>query len=85
MLMTHVAPLFQSPAGHLRAKAAWVAGTYADVKFAGGGFGAGPNFSALFRCIVAALGDSELPVSRAAGGRADAVFDRSCASWQVAW
>lgn len=40
-----------------------VAGTYADIKFAHGGFGAGQNFAALFRCVVAALNDSELPVS----------------------
>lgn len=39
-----------------------VAGTYADIKFADGGFGAGQHFSALFRCIVAALSDAELPV-----------------------
>ena len=43
-----------------------VAGTYADIKFAHGGFGAGQNFSALFRCVVAALNDSELPVSSCA-------------------
>ncbi len=61
MLMTHVAPLFGSPAGHLRAKAAWLSGVYADVKFADG-YGSGPHFSALFRAIVAALDDAELPV-----------------------
>jgi hypothetical protein len=44
-----------------------VAGTYADIKFAHGGFGAGQNFSALFRCVVAALNDSELPVRWSAG------------------
>ena len=40
-----------------------VAGTYADIKFAHGGFGSGQNFAALFRCVVAALNDTELPVS----------------------
>ncbi len=61
MLMTHVAPLFRSPHGHLRAKAAWVSGVYADIKFAGG-YGGGAHFQALFRAIVAALADTELPV-----------------------
>lgn len=40
-----------------------VAGTYADIKFAHGGFGAGQNFAALFRCVVAALNDTQLPVN----------------------
>lgn len=61
MLMTHVAPLFQSPHGHLRAKAAWVSGVYADIKFASG-YGGGAHYQALFRAIVAALADTELPV-----------------------
>ena len=31
-----VAPLFQSPAGHLRAKACWICGQFADIRFAEG-------------------------------------------------
>ncbi|KAF3492962.1 hypothetical protein DY000_02054632 [Brassica cretica] len=33
MLVQHVFPEFSSPAGHLRAKAAWVAGQYANINF----------------------------------------------------
>ena len=36
MLVAHVAPLFASPHGHLRAKAAWLSGVYADIQFAAG-------------------------------------------------
>ena len=32
MLLQHVVPLFDSPHGHLRAKACWLAGHYADVR-----------------------------------------------------
>ena len=50
-------PEFQSPLGHMRAKAAWVAGQYADITFNN------PiNFMTLLNCIVAGLRDSELPV-----------------------
>ncbi|PSC72993.1 importin beta-like SAD2 [Micractinium conductrix] len=61
MLLQHVVPLFDSPHGHLRAKACWLAGHYADIEF-GDGQGKGPTFSALLQRVVAAIGDPELPV-----------------------
>jgi hypothetical protein len=51
-----VLPEFQSPLGHMRSKAAWVAGQYADIGFQGG------NFQGLLQCIVRGLRDPELPV-----------------------
>ncbi|KAG6549125.1 hypothetical protein Mapa_009351 [Marchantia paleacea] len=57
MLVQHVYPEFGSPAGHLRAKAAWVAGQYADISF-----NDQRNFSAAMHRVVAALKDPELPV-----------------------
>lgn len=62
MLMTHVLPCFASPHGHLRAKAAWVAGCYSDIVFAGCGIGAGPHFMLLFERVINGLNDPELPV-----------------------
>lgn len=61
MLQHHVVPLFSSSRGHLRAKACWLAGQYADAPFSEGG-GRGATFSALLQCVIAALGDPELPV-----------------------
>eukprot|EP00887_Chlorella_sp_A99_P003658 scaffold7.g3658.t1 len=61
MLLQHVVPLFASPHGHLRAKAAWLAGTYADIEFADGQ-GRGPTFQSLLQCVIGALKDPELPV-----------------------
>ncbi|KAE8696314.1 Importin beta-like SAD2 [Hibiscus syriacus] len=63
MLMQHVFPEFRSPVGHLRAKAAWVAGQYAHVNFSDQN-----NFRQALHCIVFALRDPELPV------RVDSVF-----------
>lgn len=57
MLVHHVYPEFNSPVGHLRAKAAWVSGQYASTSFVNQ-----QNFSAALRNIVAALKDPELPV-----------------------
>eukprot|EP00850_Spirogloea_muscicola_P013908 SM000097S24761 [mRNA] locus=s97:152586:160145:+ [translate_table: standard] len=57
MLVHHVFPEFQSPMGHLRAKAAWVAGQYADIPYA-----ETSHFTHAFHSVVAALRDSELPV-----------------------
>eukprot|EP00850_Spirogloea_muscicola_P016520 SM000134S26963 [mRNA] locus=s134:343998:351525:+ [translate_table: standard] len=57
MLVHHVFPEFQSPMGHLRAKAAWVAGQYADIPYA-----ETSHFTNAFHSVVAALRDSELPV-----------------------
>lgn len=63
MLVQHVFPEFRSQVGHLRAKAAWVAGQYASINFADQ-----RNFSAALHSVVAGLRDSELPV------RVDSVF-----------
>jgi hypothetical protein len=63
MLIAHVLPEFGNPRGHLRAKAAWVAGMYADTSFSNP-----DNFSALFQRVIGALRDPELPV------RVDAVI-----------
>ncbi|KAK2079907.1 hypothetical protein QBZ16_002302 [Prototheca wickerhamii] len=61
MLLQHVVPLFASRHGHLRAKAAWLAGCFADVRFADGQ-GRGATFAALLQRCVAALEDPDLPV-----------------------
>ncbi|GLJ28027.1 hypothetical protein SUGI_0550340 [Cryptomeria japonica] len=63
MLVQHVFPEFRSQVGHLRAKAAWVAGQYASITFA-----EQRNFSAALHSVVAGLRDPELPV------RVDSVF-----------
>ena len=55
--VAHVMPEFQSPHGHMRAKAAWVAGQYADINFK-----QPQHFMALLQCIVQGLRDPELPV-----------------------
>lgn len=61
MLVQHVVPLFESPHGHLRAKACWLAGHYADIEFQDGQ-GQGPTFAALLQRVVAAIADPDLPV-----------------------
>ncbi|XP_074271177.1 importin beta-like SAD2 isoform X2 [Silene latifolia] len=63
MLVQHVFSEFNSPAGHLRAKAAWVAGQYAHVNFSDQN-----NFRKALHSVVAGLRDPELPV------RVDSVF-----------
>ncbi|XP_065012601.1 importin beta-like SAD2 isoform X1 [Musa acuminata AAA Group] len=63
MLVQHVLPEFTSPIGHLRAKAAWVAGQYAHINFSDQN-----NFRRVFHCVVSGLRDPELPV------RVDSVF-----------
>ncbi|WOL12812.1 importin beta-like SAD2 isoform X2 [Canna indica] len=63
MLMQHVVPEFTSPIGHLRAKAAWVAGQYAHINFSDQN-----NFRRVFHCVISGLRDPELPV------RVDSVF-----------
>ncbi|XP_022761680.1 importin beta-like SAD2 isoform X2 [Durio zibethinus] len=63
MLMQHVFPEFRSPVGHLRAKAAWVAGQYAHINFSDQN-----NFRHALLSVVSGLRDPELPV------RVDSVF-----------
>ncbi|KAJ6798277.1 importin beta-like SAD2 [Iris pallida] len=63
MLVQHVFPEFTSHVGHLRAKAAWVAGQYAYINFADQN-----NFRKALHFVVAGLRDPELPV------RVDSVF-----------
>ncbi|XXG46873.1 hypothetical protein AAC387_Pa02g1603 [Persea americana] len=63
MLVQHVFPEFSSPVGHLRAKAAWVAGQYAHINFSDQN-----NFRKAFHSVVSGLRDPELPV------RVDSVF-----------
>ncbi|KAH7682960.1 Exportin-2 C-terminal protein [Dioscorea alata] len=63
MLVQHVFPEFASHLGHLRGKAAWVAGQYADIKFSDQN-----NFRKAFHRVVLGLNDPELPV------RVDSVF-----------
>ncbi|KAF7131703.1 hypothetical protein RHSIM_Rhsim09G0037400 [Rhododendron simsii] len=63
MLVQHVFPEFSSPAGHLRAKAAWVAGQYAHINFLDPN-----NFRKALHSVVAGMRDPELPV------RVDSVF-----------
>ncbi|ERN11860.1 importin beta-like SAD2 [Amborella trichopoda] len=63
MLVQHVFPEFSSQVGHLRAKAAWVAGQYANINFSDQG-----NFTRALHSVVSGLRDPELPV------RVDSVF-----------
>ncbi|CAA7396144.1 unnamed protein product [Spirodela intermedia] len=63
MLVQHVFPEFNSHLGHLRAKAAWVAGQYAHINFSDKN-----NFRRALHSVVAGLRDPELPV------RVDSVF-----------
>ncbi|CAK9170620.1 unnamed protein product [Ilex paraguariensis] len=63
MLVQHVFPEFSSPVGHLRAKAAWVAGQYAHINFSDPN-----NFRKALQSVVAGMRDPELPV------RVDSVF-----------
>ncbi|XP_042430616.1 importin beta-like SAD2 isoform X1 [Zingiber officinale] len=57
MLVQHVLPEFASPIGHLRAKAAWVAGQYANIIFSDQN-----NFRRAFHSVVSGMRDPELPV-----------------------
>ena len=61
MLQQFVLPCFDAPAGHVRAKACWVAQQYADVKFAEGK-GRGATFMQLFQKTLERLNDPDLPV-----------------------
>ncbi|XP_062223323.1 importin beta-like SAD2 [Phragmites australis] len=63
MLVQHVFPEFNSRVGHLRAKAAWVAGQYAHINFSDP-----DNFRRAMHCIVSGMRDPDLPV------RVDSVF-----------
>ncbi|KAI3796270.1 hypothetical protein L1987_38937 [Smallanthus sonchifolius] len=63
MLVQHVFPEFNSPVGHIRAKAAWVAGQYAHIHFSDPN-----NFRKALHSVVAGMRDPELPV------RVDSVF-----------
>ncbi|XP_075516359.1 importin beta-like SAD2 [Primulina tabacum] len=63
MLVQHVFPEFSSSVGHLRAKAAWVAGQYAHINFSDTN-----NFRRALHGVVAGMRDPELPV------RVDSVF-----------
>ncbi|XP_009339901.2 importin beta-like SAD2 [Pyrus x bretschneideri] len=63
MLVQHVFPEFSSPVGHLRAKAAWVAGQYAHISFSDSN-----NFRKALHSVVSGMRDPELPV------RVDSVF-----------
>ncbi|KAJ6686935.1 IMPORTIN-7 8 11 [Salix purpurea] len=67
MLVQHVFPEFSSPVGHLRAKAAWVAGQYAHINFSDQN-----NFRKSLHSVVSGLRDPELPV------RVDSVFALRC-------
>uniref|UniRef100_A0A7R9YU85 Importin N-terminal domain-containing protein n=1 Tax=Chlamydomonas euryale TaxID=1486919 RepID=A0A7R9YU85_9CHLO len=61
MLSTCIVPCFASPAGHLRAKAAWLCGVFSDTEFADGK-GQGATYSLLLQHVVACLADTELAV-----------------------
>ncbi|GJT42495.1 importin beta-like SAD2 [Tanacetum coccineum] len=63
MLVQYVFPEFSSPSGHLRAKAAWVAGQYAQINFCDPN-----NFRKALQSVIAGMCDPELPV------RVDSVF-----------
>lgn len=57
MLVAHVLPEFGAAQGHIRAKACWVAGKYADIPFEHAA-----SFNVLMSGVVACLCDAELPV-----------------------
>ena len=57
MILNHILPEFQSPHGHLRAKAAWVCGQYADIEFEHENL-----FKQLFERVLMGVRDPELPV-----------------------
>ena len=57
MILHHILPEFQSAHGHLRAKAAWVCGQYADIDFS-----QEKLFSQLFERVLMGVKDAELPV-----------------------
>eukprot|EP00216_Chloropicon_sp_CCMP2111_P001287 CAMPEP_0198243276 /NCGR_PEP_ID=MMETSP1446-20131203/26275_1 /TAXON_ID=1461542 ORGANISM="Unidentified sp, Strain CCMP2111" /NCGR_SAMPLE_ID=MMETSP1446 /ASSEMBLY_ACC=CAM_ASM_001112 /LENGTH=1052 /DNA_ID=CAMNT_0043927057 /DNA_START=26 /DNA_END=3184 /DNA_ORIENTATION=+ len=61
MLHHFMLPILNHPAGHLRAKAVWCLGMFADFKFQEGR-GKGSTFSILLSSTVARLQDPELPV-----------------------
>ncbi|KAJ1384023.1 Armadillo-type fold [Sesbania bispinosa] len=63
MLVQHVFPEFSSPVGHLRAKAAWVAGQYVHISFSDQN-----NFRKALQCVVCGMRDPELSV------RIDSIF-----------
>ncbi|KAF2581504.1 hypothetical protein F2Q68_00001265 [Brassica cretica] len=63
MLVQYIFPEFNSPAGHLRAKAAWVAGQYAHINFSDQN-----NFRKALHSVVSGMRDPDLPV------RVDSVF-----------
>jgi hypothetical protein len=57
LLSAQVLPLFHSPHGHLRAKAAWLAKEFADIEFSEGGSGTGALFNALLQAVINGLND----------------------------
>lgn len=61
MLLQFALPAFSSPYGHLRAKACWLCGQFADIDFREGS-GQGSTFQALFAQTTKALQDPDLPV-----------------------
>ncbi|CAN8285361.1 unnamed protein product [Cochlearia groenlandica] len=63
MLVQHIFPEFNSPFGHLRAKAAWVAGQYAYINFSDQN-----NSRKALHSVVSGMRDPDLPV------RVDSVF-----------
>lgn len=64
MLSQFVAPCFDSPHGHLRAKACWVVKEFCDFEFSdsGGESGRGAQFCSLFERVMRSLADPDLPV-----------------------
>ena len=64
MLTQFVMPCFDSPHGHLRAKACWVAKEFCDFEFSDGGgeSGRGALFCRLFERVMRGLADPDLPV-----------------------
>lgn len=81
-MQQHVLPLFDAPYGHLRAKAAWLAGVYADAD-AELEAGPGPTWTALLQRVVGALNDPDLPVrvdAAVAGKRKERTCDHGAST-----
>lgn len=59
LLVDYVVPCFASHHGHLRARACWLVGNFADLKFQEG-TGMGRTFGLLMQKVVEAMKDPEV-------------------------
>ena len=62
IFQTYIIPLFNSPYGHLRAKACWISSEFANILYSSDDSQKHLLFMQLFEKIQACLGDPDLPV-----------------------